>query len=609
MRFARQRSGRSIGTRRNHVSEAELLETRQVLSHALPSYMNPWLPSDLPVSNPVTHQRELLDVHSLYNPLNVNSPIMDNAGKIVSGTDRAGDKWVITVHGPGEVVVTDTTPNDGALDDDINTIQLVGTSPTSTYVTGQVVASPTNFTTGTMLFNQLIDTSGVRSIILNGFVLTRNVSPPVTSETGVFLYGGVKVLSFQDIEAQIDTSVNPDPYQIVIGNSTTPLKVQPSIYLNRVNNLVYDSAATGFPYTSPIPTGPLTSPTVQFVINGVIHDFDIIAATRGLIPTGVVQTPEEEADAGSANVLFSEPAQGGAQPPFSTAAYEVQFPIVGTTGRTSVQATAINKVHVKGSAVNVTLSRASQPFSSSVSGLKYLHEARFGGNADALGIDVDGTIGKLSFKRGLGNSSGVFTAKASTNLGGGVTGQLLPATSYGVPEGSTGYPAAGLEGGQITAKRIRSLRVNSATVQVTTAQNPQYVQLKLQGWPTYASTPGAALTNAVITTSQSLGHVHIVGSQLNTEIKTGFDYPSYVAGLEGTRARSEIASLKQKGDLISSDDSATFRPADNQYQHSTGVHGPGVIRAHVRGLAYNTGGVTGLGNTGAGLFARRVKKA
>ncbi len=43
---------------------------------------------------------------------------------------------MITVHGPGKVIVTDTTPNDGVLDDDINTIQLVGTSINSTYVTG-----------------------------------------------------------------------------------------------------------------------------------------------------------------------------------------------------------------------------------------------------------------------------------------------------------------------------------------------------------------------------------------------------------------------------------------------------------------------------------------
>ena len=56
-----------------------------------------------------------------------------NNGKIVSGTDREGDLWTITVHGPGRVIVTDTTPNDGVLNDDINTIQLVGTNLTTTF--------------------------------------------------------------------------------------------------------------------------------------------------------------------------------------------------------------------------------------------------------------------------------------------------------------------------------------------------------------------------------------------------------------------------------------------------------------------------------------------
>ena len=71
---------------------------------------------------------------------------------------------------------------------------------------------------------------------------------------------------------------------------------------------------------------------------------------------------------------------------------------------------------------------------------------------------------------------------------------------------------------------------------VQTPQNPQYVQLREQGWPTYAVSPGYSLTNAVVTTSGSIGQVHIVGTQLNSEIKTGFDYSSYLAGLEGTRA-------------------------------------------------------------------------
>jgi hypothetical protein len=587
----------------------EVLETRQVLSHALPSYLNPWLPSDLPVSNPTTHQRILFDANTIYNPLDVNSPIMDNAGKIVSGKDRAGDEWVITVHGPGEVIVTDTTPNDGVLHDDINTIQLVGTSPTKTYVTGQVYASAKTVTNGAIYFNQLVDTSGVKSIVLDGFVLTRNVSPPVDTPTGVFLYGGVKVLTFQDIQAQIDTAVNPAPYEIVIGNATTPLKVKPSIYLNSINDFVYSSAAAGFPFTTTPPTTPLTSPTVQFVVNGVIANYDIVSATRGPLPAAVIGNEPQDF------IEFTSAFQGTTTlprgervyfPRKTPAGYEYENPIVGTTGRTSVQATAIDKIHVRGSAVNNTFSRSSVPFSSSVSGLDYLHSAEFGGNADALGIDVKGRIGKLAFRHGLGNPNGVFTAKASVNLGGGVNGQLLPATTYGTPEPLTGYPAQGFLGGLITAKNIKRMNIAAANVLVTTAQNPDYVQLKLQGWPTYSSNPGYALTNAVITTSESIGHVGIVGSQLNTEIKTGFDYPSYVAGLEGTRAPSKIRRLRQKGDAISSADSATVRPADSHYQHSTGIYGPGKIGLHRNGTAYNTGGVTGLGNTGAGVFARRV---
>src|SRR5262249_55446694 len=163
-------------------------------------------------------------------------------------------------------------------------------------------------------------------------------------------------------------------------------------------------------------------------------------------------------------------------------------------------------------------------------------------------IDVSGKIGKLAFHRGLGNPNGVFTAKASTNLGGGVTGQLLPATGYGTPEPLTGYPAQGLLGGHITATNIKSITINAADVLGTTPQNPDFVQPKLQGWPTYSTNPGYALTNAVITTSQSIGQVGIVGTQLNTEIKAGFDYPSYAQGLEGTRAPSRIAALRQRGD-------------------------------------------------------------
>jgi hypothetical protein len=551
------------------VSHPEALESRQVLS-ALPAYLSPWTPSDLPVTNPITHQREIVTARSLLNN-SLNSPYLTNDAKIVSGTDRAGNLWTITVHGPGRVIVTDTTPNDGALDDDINTIQLVGTNPRRTYVTGNVQASPltlTNFTntsvqivpSGNVLFNQLIDTSGVKSIELNGFILSANVSPTVNTTTGVFLYGGVKTLSFQDIQANIDPSVSTTPVQIVIGSANTPLTVEPSIYLHSISNLVFDTTATTIPST------PVTTPSVQFIINGVLNNFDIVSATQGPIPD----------------------------------AFQFEFNVVGTTGRTAIQANAVNNINVHGSAKNFTVSRAAQPFQAAGSGVAYIRKATFGGNADGVGLDVNGPIGKLEFKRGLGDPTGVFTAKNSN-------GQFLPATTYGVPVGSSGYPASGDLGATISATHIKKLVVKPANQLVQTAQNPEFVQLTEQGYPTYVASPGYSLTNAVVATSGSIDNVQVKGSLISTEIKTGFDYPSFIAGLQGTRAPSRIGRLKVTGDLINSDISATFRPAKNHYNRTTGTAGPGSITGRVSGSAFDTNGATGLNNTGSGVFARHLR--
>ena len=62
MRFTRRRPDRSGPDRRKHVSCPEALESRRVLSGVLPSYLSPWIPSDLPVENPITHQKENLSV-------------------------------------------------------------------------------------------------------------------------------------------------------------------------------------------------------------------------------------------------------------------------------------------------------------------------------------------------------------------------------------------------------------------------------------------------------------------------------------------------------------------------------------------------------------------
>lgn len=574
MRCTRRRSERSESVRRRHVTQPEALESRIVLSSALPSYLSPWLPADLPVENPKTGQREMINARSLH-PDNPNSPLYTNDGKIVSGTDRAGDLWTITVHGPGRVIVTDTTPNDGVLDDDIDTIQLVGTSPKDTYVTGLVRATArppitgisglepadtSNVTDATIPFNELIATSGVRSIELNGFNLTDQVNPAVDTPTGIFLYGGVRTLSLNDIIDQQDSSITTTPYQIVIGTGSTPLKVDPSIYLNSIQDLVFNSTSTT------VPTTPVTTPTVQLIINGTLANFSITSASQGPI----------------------------------TAGYQFEYPVVGTTGRTSVQAQAVKNLNVGGSAVNFTVSNSSKPFSSESSGVKYIKKATFGGASDAVGLDVDGRIGKLTFKRGLGNPSGVYTATTSS-------GQALPATMYGYTEGSTGYPASGDLGGVVSATSIGSLEVGPANTFTQTAQNPELVQSGEQGFPAYQTSPGYALSNVVIATTGSINSAFINGSLQNTEIKTGYDYNAYVAGLEGTRGASHIGKLKVNGDLVSSVISATVRPTNNHYSNSTNVDGNGSITGTVTGQALATGAKTGLGNTGAGVFARHLK--
>jgi hypothetical protein len=531
-----------------------------VLQAGIPNYQSPWIPSDLLVTNPITKERELFLASEQVNTNFPNGPGFTNRGKVVSGTDRAGDKWVITVHGPGQVIVTDTTPNDGALDDDINTIQLINTNPHTTYVTGNVIPSNLVQTTGDVLFNQLVAVKGVKSIELNGFDLSSQVTPPVVSQTGIFLYGGVGTLSFNSINATIDTSINAAPFTIQIGDVNTPVKQQPSIFINNITNLVFDGES------DTVPTTPLTTPSVQFVINGVVRNFDIVSATQGTVPAG----------------------------------FQFEFPQVGTTGRTAIQALAVNNLTVHGSAKNFTVSRSAVPFSSESSGVSHLNRATFGGNADAVGLDVSGRIGKLTFKRGLGNPAGVFTAKAANGL-------LLPTTIYGTPPGTTGYPAANLSGGTIRASSIGKLRVGPANVLTQTAQNPNFVQLNATpGSPAYAISPGYALTNAVVTTSGSIGVVDVLGAELNTEVKTGFDYSAYVAGLEGTRGASQIGLLILNGEQINSVTSASFIPANNHYSYATGTAGQGTITAAVRGGKADTGGLTGLGNTGAGLFARRV---
>jgi hypothetical protein len=617
MGSTRQRSDRPDSARRRQSPTPEWLESRQVLSNGLSSYMSLYVPSDVYVTNPITHHRIPTSIRSLVQHNNPNSDLLSNQGKIVSGVDRQGNQWTITVHGPGQVIVTDTTPNDGQLDDDINTIQIINSNPRTTYVTGTVISSNRNLSSGTVLFNQLIALDGVNTINLNGFNLSHDVNPAVTQPAGIFLYGGVKTLHFNDILAIIDTSRSntTNPYQILIGNPTNPVSVKPSIYLDSIYNSVFDSTAS-----SP-PTGPLTTPSVQFSINGATQNFTVVSITQSPIAPNYLASSQ-------GGTL--EKWRGVPQSLPIPAAFQFFFNVVGTTGRTSLQTTGINHLHVIGNSRNFTAQRSTTPFSSGLSGMDSINNAKFGGNADAVALDVKGRIGRVQFNKGLGDPTGVFTGKTTVpNPDGTPTSltQLIPASEYGIPLGSTGYPAAGLQGGAVAAGSIGSVKIGPANYTALTAQNPNFVQLGRTGRPTYIQVnPGTAVTNSSITTDGSIGSVSVTGNQLNSEIKTGFNYASYIAGLQATRSASRIARIRQRGDLVNSVDSASFIPAKNSsgqyvYSYSTGTAGPGSITGTITGAvgraiyaksngrafpgaAYNTGGRTALGNYGAGFFAR-----
>jgi hypothetical protein len=486
---------------------------------------------------------------------------LNNEGRVVTGKDRQGDEYQIVVHGPGAVIVTDTSPNDGVLDDDIDTIQIVGSNPKTTFVTGQTVASARVQTDGTVRFDHLIADNGVKSIILNGFTLARTsvFSAPNlnTGEPAIFLPGGVGTLSFHNIEAPIDLAANTTPFQIIIGQPNEPLAVRPTIHIDSIFNTVFDATALQNPNGT-----PPTAPTVQILVNGQIQSLDILSATQ-------------------------EPIQ---------AAQQTNFPVVGTTGRTAVQALGINHLNVAGTARNFTASRQAAPFSSSFSGLNYLGTAHFGGVTDGVGLDVshNGKIGKLQFNRGLGDP----------------TGTSIASTSLGTPADQAGLASFGFLGGLVTAGSIGQVQSGPANLVLQTPQDPDFIQSGL-GRTRYFARPGTALTSAAITSAKSIGSVHIVGSSQNSEIKSGFDYPSFTAGLEGTRAPSKIRKFQQNGDLVDAVVSATYRPANQTYGQLNAFGavndfaGPGTIKGNLTGSLANTGGQTALSNRGVGVFARR----
>ncbi len=594
MSSSRRRSARLDPARRRIGSNLEVLESRQLLTQS------PYLAiQNYPSTEfPVVHSPGQVPGAYIAHPIGSSQATLNsfsNQGKVLSGQDRQGNRWQITVTGPGYAIVTDTTPADGVLDDDLNTITLVGTDPNKTVVTGQVEQSfrtVSNYqqinSLGTVRFNRLDANNGVKSIILNGFLLTDTITPVgetiaatgepgLNATTGISLHGGVGFLSFEGIDARFPLSENPQPIVVSIGDPTTPLTVHPNIRIDHIYNTSYDDTAFAAGGSGTIPTGPLTSPTVTLFVNGNLASFNVVSVTQE--PNLGNLSPAINSG------FFLLPVQ---LIPTQSASLEYQFPIVGTTGRTAVQATGIDHIRASGALTNTTFARTAQPFQSSLSGLTHVGAVTVGGPTDALAIDSRGSIKSIKLAKGLGNPTGV-----STNP-----------IYFGTPAAQNGYAASGNVGGQIvTEGNIGSLTIAPANTFKQYPQDPAQIQAGLNQYAVFAVRPGSAVTTSVIAAAGSIGTTHIVGDLTNSEIKSGYNYYSGLGGAEGSLGASKVGPVTLNGNLVDTAISSSFRPVNRNY--NGGKAGDGTITGSITGSIYQTStGVTALGNRGSGFYSR-----
>jgi hypothetical protein len=570
MSQSRRRSDRPGPALRRFGSGLEVLESRQLLSGGTTfSFYNPNDPSfptnpgNVPVSTALMTGISTATADSL-----------GNSGKTVSGQDRLGDKYTITVNGPGEVIVTDATPNDGVLDDDISTITIVGSNPNTTTVTGTVVASDevqSEFnqvtvnnpvdqpgvgsiipTTGQVLFNKLVALSGVKSIVLDGFVLAQTVLPPSglpDSDTGVFLYGGARNLDFTGIEAPIDQSIDAQPIEVMDGNPEIPLKFKPNVRIDEIANTVFNST------TTIVPSTPQTTPTVDIQINGESGNLQFVSITQ------------------ERNIPSAE---------------QTLFPTSFTTGRTAIQTKGINNLRVSGSANNTSVSQTAQPFATAFAGVSHIGTATFGGTADGLAINVKGRLGRLTLAKGLGNPANQPPGNA---------------TDSGTPAQAQGNPSNSLLGGLISAGSIGKVTVGAASTTLVTSNNPADIQTS-PGSTRYFAKAGKALNYSAIVSNGNIESVKVNGDLTRSEIKAGYSIVAAEQGLPTTTGASKIKKLKVNGDLVDSVVSASYQPAAAGYGAPGSVAGAGSINGTFTGTVINTGLTTALGNLGSGFYAR-----
>lgn len=592
-------------------SSLEALEGRMLLSQtrALPFYDLEHTRS--PAGRPLTPEVQIS------HPIGTDPALIgayQNEGRDLSGVDRQGNRWNLRLTGPGKIIVTDATPNDGSLDDDLVSIRLVGTNLASSRLIGTVQPSsltPSDpslvATRGQVKFNSLSAINGVHAITLNGFVLTDTVTLPGqtgrNSTTGIELNGGTYRLAFSTIDASNPTSQNsntnplqnPEPIIVSIGDPTNPLKIRPSVYIDRIVNTVYNDTVGTVPASV-----AQTNPAVILAINGRAADLSFVSITQQTDLSRLVTQNTQP-------FVIIPPIVV----PSDSAAQAYRFPTVATTGRTAIQVKGAHKIKVLGTANNTTVSRSKKPFENSLTGVDGIGKIEIGGVNDAVGIDSRGSIGKIKLGRGLGNPT---------------NNKRLP-RDYGIPDNENGYAANGYVGGQIvTEGSIGKIEAAPATRVLLVPTDPYDVQAGPNGYIDYFVQPGTTFTTAIITAAGSIGSVTVVGDSTNTEIRSGFNYYSSVGGIEPISGPSSIGPVSVRGSLIDSVFAASFRPVDGIFGNRNDVAGPGTITGHTNGTALRTSNrtvtldasgnpvveitpsTTALGNQGAGYYARHTSK-
>ncbi len=252
-----------------------------------------------------------------------------------------------------------------------------------------------------------------------------------------------------------------------------------------------------------------------------------------------------------------------------------------------------------------------------------LRKATFGGNADAVALDVNGPIGKVDFKRGSGRPDSRFERQGER-----CQREAELDAEYRVSAGNQlRCPARvrGLSGPRPAGRRDRGqadqgAEDRSGQLHGLTAQNPNSLLAAQVARPRLLHGEPGHSGHEFGNHDQGLHwQGPVTGNQLNTEIKTGFDYPSYLAGLQATRKaqpdRHGFASARRPGQQrgFRNPRPAKNTPGHYVYSSTTGTAGDGSVtgtstaelghgiaaasysKSTLRGSAYNTGGRTGVG--------------